>query len=335
MKQAMYFQKFADGRVKCVLCPHSCIIDEGKYGQCRIRKNYNGSLIAEAYAQISAAHIDPIEKKPLYHYFPGSSVFSIGFNGCNLHCRFCQNWSISQSAIHHNNISTEAGKVVQNALRAHCSSIAYTYNEALTNFEYVLETAAIAHQSGLKNIVVSNGYINHEPLNEILPLIDAFNIDLKAFSDSFYKANTGGSLQAVLDTLKLIRLSGKHHEITFLLIPELNDDESLFIKMLEYIKRELGADTILHISAYHPAYKTKIDATSAAMVLRFANIARNYLFWVYAGNVSLSAYQDSVCPKCGTLLISRNGYNTIIGQIDKNGCGKCGESLPFILNEII
>ncbi|MDO9511080.1 MAG: AmmeMemoRadiSam system radical SAM enzyme [Bacteroidales bacterium] len=330
MKEALFYNRLQDQKVQCLLCPHNCVLAEGKEGKCLIRKNINGLLIASAFAQITAVQIDPIEKKPLNHFYPGSKIFSIGFAGCNLHCRYCQNWHISQHGHPAGTKSLDSSGVVQAALKSASRSIAYTYNEPLTNFEFVFETAIMAHNAGLKNVVVSNGFINPLPLDNILPYIDAFNIDLKSFSEDFYKPITGGSLAPVLNSLKTIRQSGKHLEVTFLLIPGLNDDEQLFIKMLKWLKTELGQNTILHISAYYPAYKSEIEATSTRLLLRFAKIAREHLSWVYTGNSLDRTFQDSICPKCGSVLIFREGYTVQIENLENSVCRKCGEVLPFV-----
>ncbi len=328
MKEARFYRTRDDGRVECHLCPDRCIIAEGKRGACRVRKNVGGRLIAENYGKVSAAHVDPIEKKPLYHYYPGRPILSLGTAGCNLHCLFCQNWEISQSSVEELSLQDlPPGAAVQAALRIEGNiGIAYTYNEPLIWYEYVEETARLAAREGLKNVLVTNGYILHEPLEELLPLIDAFSVDLKGFRDEFYRKYTRSSLQPVLDTLRTVRRAGKHLEITNLVVTGLNDDEESFREMITWIAEELGRETILHISRYFPAWKMKNDPTPLETLRRFFTLAREKLDHVFLGNVPPSeGGQDTLCPSCGHVVIQRSGYATHITGLDRSGrCTNCG-----------
>jgi pyruvate formate lyase activating enzyme len=268
MHTALCFEKLNDNKVKCLLCPHSCILDDGKVGICRVRSNDNGVLVSENYGKVSSINLDPIEKKPLYHFFPGMHVLSIGSVGCNLQCNFCQNCEISQTGVSDfPRLKTySAEEIVNNALECVDNiGIAFTYNEPVVFYEYMMDVARLSKSKGLKNIMVSNGFINEEPLKQILPYIDAFNIDLKAFADEFYIKNTHSHLEPVKRSLQLIRESGKHLEITNLVIPGLNDKVEDFTAMVDWISGELGDQTILHLSRYFPRYKAKQPPTHGTL----------------------------------------------------------------------
>jgi len=331
MKEALFYQKKDNQKVQCLLCPDNCIIAEGKRGACKVRKNNKGMLIAENYALISAIHTDPVEKKPLYHFYPGKPILSLGTAGCNLHCLFCQNYEISQSAVDEIPLHLlSPGDAVNKALQTSGNiGIAYTYNEPVIWYEYVYDTATLAHEKQLKNVMVSNGYINPEPLEKIIPLIDAFSVDLKAFSETFYKKYTASKLQPVLESLKIIRAHNKHLEITNLVIPGLNDDKHEFEKMIDWIAGTLGYDTVFHLSRYFPAWKMTIEPTPVDTLKRLYKIAREKLQYVYLGNVSsLEEGQNTVCPQCGQTVIHRSGYYTEITGLDSNGnCTHCGHHI--------
>jgi pyruvate formate lyase activating enzyme len=332
MKVALYYDKLDGGKVRCQLCPHNCIISEGKLGICGVRRNTGGDLYSETYEKVSAVHFDPIEKKPLYHFLPGKIILSIGSVGCNLSCNFCQNCDISQVTVddfswfkHYT-----VGDIVDLAVSRNVNAgVSYTYNEPSIHYEYVLEIATEIKKRKMYNVMVSNGFINREPLQKLLPVIDAFNIDLKAFTDEFYRKQTRSALQPVLDTLKLLNESGNHFEITNLVIPTLNDDPLTFGKMIDWIYRELGEHTVLHLSRYFPHYKMTIAGTPTSTLERLYNIAREKLHYVYLGNVIGSNGQNTYCPFCENLLISRSGYFTSIIGIEKDGkCRKCSHVVP-------
>lgn len=335
MQEALFYSKTAAGQVQCELCPWNCILSEGQTGICKVRTNHDGVLITKVYNKVAALGSDPIEKKPLYHFHPGKNILSVGEVGCNLQCSFCQNHRISQckasefSGFH--NISSK--KIVKEALKTWNNiGIAYTYNEPFTFYEFLLDTAQLAHSNGLKNVVVSNGYINEKPLQKLLPFIDAFNIDLKAFSNDFYKKYTKGKLQPVLNTLKQIAESPVHLEITTLVIPELNDDTTEFESMINWIATELGNDVPLHLSRYYPQYKLNAPATPIETLLELYNRARTQLQHVYLGNVSDAQRSATYCANCNTELISRNHYNTEIVKLDSSGkCKKCGATAAIII----
>lgn len=336
MRKACFYTSGNKDFINCNLCPHLCNISEGKTGLCKVRRNVAGNLVSDNYGKLTSLGIDPIEKKPLYHFYPGSKILSAGSWGCNFKCSFCQNWSISQEVP--KLVSDDAKKVitpqqlVKRALEIPNNiGIAYTYNEPIVWYEYMLETALLVKAASLKNVMVSNGYINQVPLLELIPWIDAFNIDLKGFSNDFYKSFANGRLQPVLDTLKTIREAGKHLEITNLLIPAANDEIELFEEMLTWIYNNLGHDTILHLSRYFPNYYSLTDATSIETMTRMFAIASRHLLFVYPGNIQIGTTSNTYCPDCGNLLVERLGYNTRVVGMQNAKCGACFRNVPFIV----
>jgi len=286
--EAKYYIKLGDGSVECVLCPHKCFINKGKTGLCGVRRNVDGVLISENYGKLCSIHLDPIEKKPLYHFKPSRPILSLGSVGCNLNCQFCQNWHIARATVaSYSKLDTYTPKQIAELAIQNSNNIgiAYTYNEPTIWFEFMLDCAKLVKQAGKDNVMVSNGFIMPEPLNEILPYIDAFNIDLKAFTDEFYRKQTFSKRSPVLEVLKIIKKSGKHLEITNLVIPSLNDDAEKFGEMVDWIEAELGNDTVLHISRYFPNYKMNKPITPAAKLTEFYTIAKQKLKYVYMGNI--------------------------------------------------
>ncbi len=298
---ASYWSSEGD-RVRCELCPHRCLLGDGQVGVCRIRRNMNGRLVAGGYGLVSSENVDPIEKKPLNRFYPGERIYSIGGWGCNFSCSFCQNWTISQQV----GISREQGagggangagseelgeggnspaEIIEHAIRSGGIGIAYTYNEPLISFEFVRDCAILAHEAGLKNVLVTNGYINSKPAEELLPLIDALNIDIKCIDDSFYVAHCGGHVRPVLDFAVQAVSAGCHVEITNLLIPGLNDNDSQVVALAEWIANNLGRKTPLHLSAYYPQFKLNVPATTLQQVQHAHELALQHLAHVYMGNV--------------------------------------------------
>jgi len=287
-KEASYYNKLKENQVQCFLCPHHCIIKQGKRGLCKVRKNIEGILVSEVYGQLSAINIDPIEKKPLYQFHPQGIILSVGSIGCNLFCDFCQNCDISQSSVDEYPYLKyyDAEDVVGIATNYHSNiGIAYTYNEPTVWYEFMYDIAREAKKKNMKNVMISNGFINRKPLEDILPFMDAFNIDLKAFTEHFYTKLTKSHLLPVLETLKTIRQNKKHLELTNLIIPGWNDDEITFTEMIKWIKNELGEETILHLSRYSPRYKLAINATPLETLNNLKIIARKNLKYVYLGNI--------------------------------------------------
>jgi len=283
VKEALFYETLPDNKVRCLLCPQACIICPEKTGFCRVRKNKQGKLYSLIYAQIASLALDPIEKKPLYHYHPGKYILSLGTKGCNLACPFCQNWSISQNAnAPLESVSSEA--IIEQAERYKSFGIAYTYNEPFIWYEFVLDTAILAKQKGLENILVTNGYINPEPLEKILPYIDAMNIDLKSIENEFYQELCHGRLEPVLTTIKRVHQSC-HIELTNLIIPGLNDRKDNFIKLVDWICENLGPEVPLHFSRYFPCYKMDLPPTPLVTLKSAEEIAKGKLKYVYLGNV--------------------------------------------------
>ncbi len=290
---------------------------------------HNGhALIAENYGKVSALHFDPVEKKPLYHFYPGRIIFSIGSTGCNLHCQFCQNSEISQTSPEDFYPAQEYAPrdLVSLALqRKENIGIAYTYNEPAVWFEYMLDIASLSSAAGLKNVMVTNGFINTAPLDQLMPFMDAYSVDLKAFTEDFYRRITKAKLEPVKESLRHIRRAGRHLEVTNLVIPGLNDDDGTFEDMCRWIAGELGPETVLHLSRYFPTYKMSIPGTPLMTLIRLHELAVKYLDYVFIGNITLPEGNDTLCRNCKHLVISRKGYLTNVEGLDNEGrCKNCG-----------
>ncbi|MDQ7798697.1 MAG: AmmeMemoRadiSam system radical SAM enzyme [Candidatus Edwardsbacteria bacterium] len=324
--EAKYYKKTGGDVVQCLLCPHLCRIAPGKAGLCRVRRNSDGILEALSYGQVVALAMDPIEKKPLFHFHPGKQILSTGPNGCNLDCQFCQNWEISQQEVPTEYV--EPQKLVDLAAKSNSIGLAYTYTEPFIWFEYLLDACRLAHEKGLVNVLVTNGTVNREPLEELLPLIDAMNIDLKSMDAGFYKKTCRGDLQTVLDTIMTAH-GGCHIELTNLVIPGLNDSDQNFDDLVNFVK---SVDPLvpLHLSRCFPQYKTKIEPTPESTLIRFYDRALADLKYVYLGNVSLPGKEDTLCPQCGKVLIERRGYRTAITGIKNKNCQNCGRKADIV-----
>lgn len=343
---AKYWHATPEGNIQCDLCPHQCKLKNNSVGRCRVRTVRNNKLIAAGYGQVSSIAIDPIEKKPLYHFYPGDSIFSIGGWGCNLGCVFCQNWSISQQFIQGND-SYSPQNIVEMAIQAKQKTkqlsirkltdspvigIAYTYNEPIVGYEFVFDCAQLAKQSGLANVLVTNGYILPEPASQLLPLIDALNIDLKGITEHFYQKYCHASLEPVQNFIKQAISTGCHVELTNLIIPGLNDSDDEIHKLAHWISQNLGKYTPLHISAYRPEYKLNIPPTPVQTLERAFELCRNELAYVYVGNVITKEGQDTRCPECNALLIQRSGYNVKKIGITGKVCKNCGRKLDIVFD---
>ena len=283
MKEALYYKK-EDGKIRCLLCPSYCLIPENKKGLCTVRINKGGTLYSEIYNRTTSVALDPIEKKPLYHYHKGQYILSLGTKGCNFACPWCQNWRISQDP----NTPTEeisADEAIAKAKNLGSFGIAYTYNEPLIWFEFALECCKKARENGLKNVFVTNGYINKEPFSEILPFIDAMNIDLKSMDEDFYKVYCHAKLHPVLENIKSAKEKGVHIELTNLVIPTLNDKEENFKKLTDWVAANVGSDTPLHFSKYFPCYKFSVSPTPVETLELAKKIACQKLKYVYLGNI--------------------------------------------------
>jgi pyruvate formate lyase activating enzyme len=307
MKEAMLYERLPDNQVRCNLCAHRCLVTNGKRGICQVRENRAGTLYTLTHGRTITQGVDPIEKKPLFHFYPGSTAFSVATVGCNFRCRWCQNWEISQMPREqHFIMGDEASpdQIVSAAQRSRCRSIAYTYTEPTVFFEYAYDTSQPAYQAGLANIYITNGYMTEEMLETFQPYLDAANVDLKAFRDETYRKYVGARLQPVLDSLKLMKRLGIWLEVTTLVIPGINDDPGEIKDTAGFVAEELGPDTPWHISRFFPAYKlTNIPATRVETLHRAREIGLTEgLRYVYMGNVADEA--DTVCHVCGHLLSS-------------------------------
>lgn len=316
--------------VQCQLCPKGCRLADNERGDCRLRVNFDGKLRTVTYGYPCAVHIDPVEKKPLFHFYPGKAVLSLATAGCNLHCKNCQNWQISQSMPE----DIPAYKlwpidVVNLAIEKNCSLIAYTYTDPAAYYEYAQDSAALARSNGLKNILVTAGYLNEAPLKKLYSLSDAVNIDLKFFDDAMYRKITSASLQPVLDALVWARQLGVWLEVTHLVIPTLNDDFSLIKQMCVWIRDNLGKDVPLHFSRFYPHYLLKnLPATPVETLTTAREIAQEAgLHYVYIGNVWGQEGENTYCPYDGKLLIKRAGYTIVENNIDNGACKFCGQRI--------
>ena len=322
--ECMYYEKTKDNKIKCHLCPHSCTISEGNTGICNVRKNVEGKLMSLNYGKHTSYAYDPIEKKPLYHFYPGRDILSIGSFGCNLKCDFCQNWDIA----HEESLTMEIEDkdILLLGKSKDSIGIAYTYNEPTISYEYLYHMSKLAKKHGLKNVLVTNGYINEEPLKELLPYIDAMNIDLKSMRDDFYKNICKGTLEPVLNT---IRLATKftHVEITNLIVQGENSSEEEIRDLSQWIAN-IDKGIPLHLSKYFPSYKMKLPETSYEVLLRSKEIADEYLDYVYVGNV-WGIDNNTYCPNCHNSLIHRHNGGEIIGIRGKK-CSKCGEPINVV-----
>ncbi|MGC8902739.1 MAG: AmmeMemoRadiSam system radical SAM enzyme [Fervidobacterium sp.] len=315
--------------IQCNLCPHNCKLAEGSVGVCKVRKNIAGKLYTMNYGEVTSIALDPIEKKPIFHFYPGSSIISVGTWGCNFKCLFCQNWEISQERSYY--VKKITPKVlVEIALEyKHEGNIgvAYTYSEPIVWYEFVYETAKLASDAGLKNVLVTNGYINPEPLKELGKYIDAMNIDLKAMNNDFYRKVCGGDYESVLRTIDYCIANGIHVEVTTLVIPGDNDDLEELEEEFKILSR-MSKDIPLHLSRYYPAYRYTKPPTKIEKLNEIYNVAKKYLNYVYLGNVWDEKYESTYCPKCGNLAIIRRGYDVKIVNLDEEGrCKTCNNQI--------
>ena len=332
-KLSPYFTSLEGGEIQCELCPRCCRVSKGKRGFCRVRENREGKYYSLVYGNPCAVHLDPIEKKPFFHLLPATTSFSLATAGCNFQCKFCQNWEISQASpedVYSYEFLPES--VVTKAKEVGARSVAYTYVEPTIFYEYMLDTGLLAKKAGLLNVYHSNGFINPSPLRNLCKVLDAANIDLKGFTETFYRELCDGELSPVLETLKTLKKERVHLEITNLVIPTKNDDVSVLKEMCLWVKKELGADTPIHFSRFHPLYKLKsLPPTPVSTLEKAREVALSTgLEYVYIGNVPGHEAENTFCPKCKKMIIQRTGY--MIGEIHlKAGkCGYCGKPIPGI-----
>ncbi len=333
MFKARLWKKVDENRVQCQLCNHFCILKEGETGRCGVRVNQNNELYTLVYDKVAAINIDPIEKKPLYHFLPGTKTFSSGTVGCNFSCIFCQNHSLSQYPKKHKEIVGERVTpeiIVEACIKYNCESISYTYSEPTIFFELMQDTARIAVKKNLKNVIVSNGFMSSKCLDELEGLIHAANIDLKSFSDEFYKKMCDGKLKPVLNNLISLKKMGIWLEITTLLIPGKNDQEKELRDIARFIKNELGEDVPWHISRFHPDYQL-LDSTVtplSSLEMAYEIGVSEGLKYVYIGNVPGTTRENTYCPVCGSILIKRTGFHAEILNLKNGQCKKCKTSIP-------
>jgi pyruvate formate lyase activating enzyme len=332
MTEAMFYDSLPEGTVICRLCPHRCRIKDGKQGACGVRENHGGRLVSLVYSKVVATHIDPIEKKPLFHFYPGSLSFSLATVGCNLHCLHCQNAEISQMPFDRGKIAGRhlaPEEAVSMALEGKCRSISYTYTEPTVYFEYARDTAEKAARAGLKNVFVTNGYTEVDPVEAIRPWLDGANVDLKSFRDAFYRRVCKARLRPVLETLRRMHSLGIWVEVTTLVIPGLNDDEAELRDIARFL-RGLGEDLPWHVSAYYPTYRMTDRPRTPVKTLRRAwEIGKEEgLLFVYTGNVPGDEGENTYCPGCGTCVIRRYGFQVLSLQLDHGKCHRCEREIP-------
>jgi pyruvate formate lyase activating enzyme len=331
--EARFYQKLPSLKIKCKLCPRECVVGDRERGYCGVRENRGGTYYTLVHSRVCAAHVDPIEKKPLFHYLPGTLAFSIATAGCNVNCKFCQNWDISQARPEQLPADYAPPERVARLARQYaCPTIAYTYSEPVIFSEYLMDTADAGHEAGIRSIVVSNGYMQDESLKAAYGKMDAVKIDLKAFSEKYYRDVVTGQLKPVLDSLVTLRKMGKWLEIVYLVVPGLNDGDQEFRGLVHWIKANLGIDVPLHFTQFHPQYLLKnLPITPVETLERAKAIADSEgLHYVYIGNVPGHPAQNTYCPQCEKLLVERVGFTASQMLIQKGACPYCKHAIPGI-----
>jgi len=329
VREALFYRNLGEGRVECLLCPHHCRLREGQRGVCRLRLAKEGKIFTESYGVCAAIALDPIEKKPLYHFYPGWEIISLGTVGCNMHCLFCQNWELARGEREQTHALTPEGvkDIFNRQTGTSRLGVAYTYNEPTIWYEFIIETAPLIRQAGGVNVMVTNGQIEAEPLQRLLPWIDGFNIDVKAFSEGFYR-RMGGSLAAAQRSVEMAAAS-THVELTYLIIPGENDsmqEIEAFACWVSQLDREIP----VHFSRYFPNYKMNNPPTPIKTMRDALAVASSYLDYVYLGNIAAPEGNHTVCPRCGAVLISRRGYKVQPASLENGCCSKCGYKLKLI-----
>jgi pyruvate formate lyase activating enzyme len=335
MKEALLYKKLDHRRVNCQLCSHYCIILPEKRGRCGVRENKDGQLFSLVYGKLIAQNIDPIEKKPFFHFLAGTVSYSIAAVGCNFRCLNCQNYDISQAPVEKNftyGFQTGPEEVVQKALENNCQSISYTYTEPTVFFEFAYDVARIAREKGLKNLFVTNGYMSPEMLEIFHPYLDGANVDLKGATDEFYQKVCGARLEPVKKNLKIMKRYGIWIEVTTLIIPDLNDTEEDFKKIAAFIARELGTEVPWHLSGFHPTYKlSDSNPTPLDTLMKAYNIGKQMgLKYIYIGNFPGTTGEHTACPQCGKTIIKRYGFEVLENKIKGGCCGFCQEKIAGV-----
>ena len=331
--EAAYYEKLPNRKIKCVLCPRECVIDDRERGYCGVRENRGGVYYTLVHSRVCSVNADPIEKKPFFHFLPGAAAFSIATAGCNVNCKMCQNWEISQVRPEQaQSLYLPPAQVAAAARRNRCRAVAYTYSEPVVFYEYMLDAAKACRAAGLRNVVVTGGYIRQEPLRELCRHVDAIKVDLKAFSQKFYREVVGGELKPVLDALVTMRKLGMWSEIVYLVIPTLNDSDAEFRALAKWIRANLGGDAPLHFSRFHPEYLLKNLPPTPLATLERAKAAADAegLHYVYLGNVPGHPGEKTYCPKCRRVLVDREGFLVKSVNIDKGLCRYCRQPIAGV-----
>ncbi len=331
--EALYYQKLADGQILCGTCPRHCQVDKGGRGHCGVRENQNGKYVLLTYGLPCALNIDPIEKKPFFHFRPGTKALSLATAGCNVDCKFCQNWEISQARPEDApNMSLSPGNVVELAVQRQTSTIAFTYSEPTVWYEYMYDIAKSAREKSVNSVIISNGFIEKKPMAGLLPLLSAYKIDLKSIRDDYYRDVVRGELKPVLERLVQVRESGILLEIVNLVVSTFNDSEDDFRKLAMWIKANLGADVPLHYSQFYPKYLFKNLPPTPRATLEMAHAVSRAegLEYVYLGNLPGHPAESTYCPQCNELLIKRTGLSVLENHLQGNECHKCHHTIPGI-----
>ncbi len=331
--EAKFYQKLPNKKIKCKLCPRECTVGDRERGYCGVRENHGGTYYTLVHSRVCAAHIDPVEKKPLFHYLPGTLAFSLATAGCNVNCKFCQNWDISQVRPEQVPADYAPPKLVAQLAKQHnCPTIAYTYSEPVIFSEYLMDTADAGHEAGVRSVVVSNGYMQEESLRTAYGKMDAVKIDLKAFTESYYKDVVVGELKPVLESLITLRKMNKWTEVVYLVVPTLNDSDAEFRGLASWIKTNLGVDVPLHFTQFHPEYLLKNLPITPVPTLEHAKAIADAegLHYVYIGNVPGHPAQNTYCPKCRRVLVERVGFTASRMLIRKGCCPFCGQKIPGV-----
>lgn len=331
--EARFYKKLANKTVQCQLCPRQCVVAEGKRGHCRVRENRGGTYYTLVHSRVTAAHIDPIEKKPFFHVYPGALALSVATGGCNVNCKFCQNWEISQARPENLRAQYFSPQVLARiAKQNECVTLAYTYSEPIVFYEYMSDAADYAHSQGIKSVVVSNGFIRQEPLRELCGRVDAIKVDLKSYSEKYYREVVNGELKPVLESLVTVRKQGRWLEIVYLVVPTLNDSDQEFRDLARWLKAELGPDVPIHFTRFQPLYLLRnLPPTPVATLERAKAIAdAEGLHYVYLGNVPGHPAENTYCPKCRHLVIERAGFTVTQMRLKNGKCSHCQHPIPGV-----
>lgn len=333
MKEAMFYNTLGGNAVQCRICPKGCTVRSGERGFCRSRENRGGKYYTLIYGSAAAVNIDPVEKKPLFHFMPGARTFSFGTAGCNFHCKHCQNWELAQARpedVHSRHLPP--ARIVSESRRLQCPIIAYTYTEPVAFYEYMHDTAMEGHKAGLRSVMISNGYINREPMTQLLRHLDAVKVDWKGITEEFYREYCEGTLQPVLNTMGRVKEVGKWLEVVYLVIPGVNDSPGHIRSMARWVKRHLGADTPVHFSRFMPHYQLRnLPPTPTATLERCHDVARaQELNFVYLGNLPGHRYESTYCPGCNGVVIRRWGFEVRENRLKDGKCPSCGREIAGV-----